>query len=70
MKVDYESDDERIAVRCLPALAVVPSSDVVDAFLVLADNIPNHDEIPVTCHPAEATLLPLPQPKLVLDLAT
>jgi len=24
----------------------------------------------VTCHPAEVTLPPLPQPKLVLDLAT
>ena len=24
----------------------------------------------VTCHPAEVTFLPLPQPKLVLDLAT
>ena len=24
----------------------------------------------VTCHPAEVTLQPLPQPKLVLDLAT
>ena len=24
----------------------------------------------VTCHPAEATFPPLPQPKLVLDLAT
>jgi len=24
----------------------------------------------VTCHPAELTFLPLPQPRLVLDLAT
>jgi len=24
----------------------------------------------VTCHPAEVTFQPLPQPKLVLDLAT
>jgi len=24
----------------------------------------------VTCHPAAVTFLPLPQPKLVLDLAT
>jgi len=47
MKGDYESDDDlRIAVRCLPALAMVPSSDVVDAFLVLADNMPNHDKMP------------------------
>jgi len=47
MKGDYESDDElRTAVRCLPALAMVPSSDVVDSFLILADNMPNHDKIP------------------------
>ena len=26
--------------------------------------------ISVTCHPAEVTFPPLPQPKLVLDLAT
>jgi len=47
MKGDCESDDDmRIAVRCLPALAMVPSFDVVDAFLVLADNMPNHDKMP------------------------
>jgi len=47
IKGDYESDDNlKIAVRCLPALAMVPSSDVVDAFLVLADNMPNNDQMP------------------------
>jgi len=29
--------------------------------------MPSHS---VTCHPAEVTFPPLPQPKLVLDLAT
>ena len=35
MKSDYESNDEsRTAVRCLPALAMVPSSDVAESFLI------------------------------------
>ena len=36
----------RMAVRCLPALAMVPSADVTDAFLTLADNMPDHDKMP------------------------
>ena len=33
MKSDYESDDNlRIAVRCLPTLTMVPSTDVAEAF--------------------------------------
>jgi len=44
MKCEYESDDDlRTAVRCLPALAMVPSSDVLDAFLTLSDNMPQHE---------------------------
>ena len=35
MKSDYESDDNlRIAVRCLPALAMVPSTDVAETFRI------------------------------------
>ena len=40
MKEDYEKNDGlRLALHCLPAFAMVPSSDVTDVFLVLADNI-------------------------------
>ncbi|CAK8689672.1 unnamed protein product [Clavelina lepadiformis] len=47
MKCDYESDNElRTAVRCLPALAMVPSSDVVESFLILADSMPDHEKMP------------------------
>jgi len=47
MRGDYESDDDlKIAVCCLPALAMVPSSDVFDVFLVLADNMANHYKMP------------------------
>ena len=47
MKVDYESNDSLCtAVRCLPALAMVPAADVVDAFLILADSMPDHEKMP------------------------
>ena len=47
MKSDYESDDNlRIAVRCLPALAMVPSTDVGEAFWILADYMPEHEKMP------------------------
>ena len=47
MKSDYESDDNlRIAVRCLPALAMVPSTDVAEAFWILADYMPEHEKMP------------------------
>jgi len=40
MKEDYENNDSlRLALRCLPALAMVPLSDVTEVFLRLADNI-------------------------------
>lgn len=46
MKVDYESNKSlRLAVRCLPALAVVPSSDITYDFLVSADNMPDHKKM-------------------------
>jgi len=33
MKENYEKNDSlRLALRCLPALAMVPSSDVTEAF--------------------------------------
>jgi hypothetical protein len=44
VKVDYESNDSLpTAVRCLPALALVPPVDVIDAFLPLAESMPEHD---------------------------
>ena len=47
MKSDYESDDNlRIAVRCLPALAMVPPTDVAEAFWLLADYMPEHEKMP------------------------
>ena len=47
MKSYNESDDNlRIAVRCLPALAMVPSTDVAEAFWILADYLPEHEKMP------------------------
>ena len=47
MKSDCESNDNlRIAVRYLPALAVVPSTDVAKVFWILADCMPEHEEMP------------------------
>jgi hypothetical protein len=47
LKADYENDDDlRIAIRCSPALAMVPASDVVESFLILSDHMPNHEKIP------------------------
>ena len=44
MKSDYESDDNlRIDVRYLPALAMVPLTDVAEAFWILAGNMPEHE---------------------------
>ena len=34
-----------MALRCLPALAVVPSPDVIKVFLVPADNMPGHKKM-------------------------
>jgi len=40
MKEDYKMNDVlRLALRFLPALAMVPSSDVTEVFLILADNM-------------------------------
>jgi len=40
MKENYEMNDSlRLALRCLPALAMVSSSDVTEVFFILADNI-------------------------------
>ena len=40
-KEDYkENDSVRLALRCLPTLAMVFSSDVAEVFLILADNMP------------------------------
>ncbi|CAK8677848.1 unnamed protein product [Clavelina lepadiformis] len=45
--LSVESNDElRTAVRCLPALAMVPSSDVDESFLILADSMPDHEKMP------------------------
>jgi len=39
MKEDYKKNDSlRLAIRCLPTLDMVPSSDVTDVFLILTDN--------------------------------
>ena len=47
MKSDYESDGNlRNAVRCLPALALVPSTDVAEAFWILVDYMPEHEKMP------------------------
>ena len=47
MKSDYESEDNlQIALRCLPALAVVPSTDVAEAFWILADYMPELEKMP------------------------
>jgi len=47
MKEDYEKNNRlRLALRCLPALAVVPSPDVTEAFLILTDNMPGHEKMP------------------------
>ena len=47
MKAEYESDDNlRTAVRCLPAWAMIPSYDVIKAFLILAESMPNHEKMP------------------------
>jgi len=40
IKDDHEKNDcLRLAFRCLAALDMVPSSDVTESFLILADNI-------------------------------
>ena len=39
MKADYvENVDLRTAIRCLPALAMVPSNDVEEAFDLLVEH--------------------------------
>jgi len=43
MREDYEKDDSLIvAICCLPALAIVPSPDVTEVFLMLTDNLLGH----------------------------
>jgi len=42
-------------------------TEVTTSLLELTCHMGSHS---VTCHPAEVTFQPLPQPKLVLDLAT
>ena len=43
MKEDYEENDSlRLAIRCIPALAMVPSSDVTETFLIQA----GHEKMP------------------------
>ena len=47
MKEDHEKNDRlRLALRCLPALAMVPSSGVTEAFLILVDNMPGQEKMP------------------------
>jgi hypothetical protein len=47
LKADYENDDNlRSAIRCSPALAMVPASDVVEGFLILSGHMLNHEKIP------------------------
>jgi hypothetical protein len=46
MKTAYDEDDElRCKVRCLAALAYVPPNDVVNAFEILAESMPAHDNM-------------------------
>jgi len=46
MKVAYENDDDvRGHVRCLAALAFVPVDDVEEAFDLLAEDMPPHDNM-------------------------
>jgi len=41
MKENYEKNGSlKLAIRCLPVLAMVFSSDVTEVFLILADNMP------------------------------
>ena len=47
MKANYENNAElRTAVRCLPALAMVPPHDVEEAFDMVAEHIPDHEKTP------------------------
>lgn len=48
MKQAYENDNiVREAVRCIPALALVPEDDVIDAFELLSDDIGEvHEQMP------------------------
>ena len=47
MKSEYESDDNlQIAMRCLLALAMVPPTDVAEAFWILAEYMPEHEKMP------------------------
>ena len=46
MKRAYDEDDElRVMVRCLAALAFVPTESVVEAFEILEDSMPPHDSM-------------------------
>ena len=46
-KSDHENDDNlQIALRCLPALAMDPSTDVTEVFWILADYMPEHEKMP------------------------
>jgi len=41
-----KTDSLSLVLRCLPALAAVPSSDATEVFLILADNMSSHKKIP------------------------
>ena len=46
MKSDYKSDDNlQTAVCCLLALAMVLSTDIAEAFWILADYMPEHENM-------------------------
>ena len=46
LKADYENDDEiRGFIRGLPALSHVPATDVVDAFAVLVEEMPQNEKV-------------------------
>ena len=47
MKSDYENDNTiRGMVRCLPALSHNPPDSVVEAFDLLAEQMPQHEKMP------------------------
>ena len=36
----------RLAIGCLPASVMFPSSEVTEVFLILAENMPGHKKMP------------------------
>lgn len=47
IKADYESEDLGEEINCLPVLVMIPTSDVLEAFLILLV-MPNHENIPIS----------------------